>query len=354
MDSIMQFLRELKFAVYKHTKYKFDRYHLFVYLSQGLRNGSTSKALLSSIQEEYRDENNIYMYGFIKETLRLMEEEGFSDGESLNLSGMISKVEFRALESISKSSPHEGIEYINERAKKSNDLKYAIGMLFFPTIIVTAGYLIFQPALREMTIALLDPVNSVSASPIPIPPYFEDRTVFGLMFAGMISLVAGIFFGVDFLKKNNPKVLFKWLRLTEREFVINNFEVLLSLLKSGDSPIEAIRILSEDDSDPITKRIFSEIKQSFEEGENSIHRVLKRYKMDGATLSFIRTGEKENFLEESVKMALSYNQKKHEKMVASMVVWLPLVGEIMMTLVLLKPMLDIIIVTTGGALQFQI
>jgi type II secretory pathway component PulF len=347
-------IKKIKLAINKKLFFSRDRYYLFSYLSQGLKNGGTTKELLQSISFEYRRNNKEYLSELIEDTLYNMEQNGLTDAEAMKESGLITYMELQAIETISKSEPYKAMQFINEKTKNNNNMKWAIGMLFFPPLLVITGYLIFQPELRQLTLTLLEPVNQISTKKIPIPEYFNSRTFFEITFLIAVSIMSGLYFIVEYLKKNNIKLLFKLFKIKEREFVVNNFEVFLSLLKSGLSPMKSIELLSENNSDIVSKKIFTDIKESIAEGEKSIYEVLSDYQLDSATISYIRSGEMNNYLIESVTMALDYNNERYEKLIKILSKILPLIGEILMTIILLKPLLDIITVTTVGSLDFQL
>lgn len=357
--NIFSELKEIKISkinlyIYKTFLFKRERFHLFSYIAQGLRNGGTTKELLQSINYEYKKSKRMYLYTLIEQTLDNMEQYGMSDAEAMRAAGLISYMELQSIETISKSEPYKAMQFINEKTKNQNNLKWAIGMLFFPPLLVILGYLIFQPELQTMTMSLLEPVNSISSKKIEIPGYFNDRTFFGTLMIGMLFIMGSIFYIIEYLKKNNIKWLFQTFRIMEREFIINNFEVLLSLLKSGQSPMKAIELLSSNNTDIVSKKIFLEIKDAILEGDKNIYEVLSEYGVDSATVSYIRSGEMNNYLIESVSMALDYNRERYEKLVKILSKTLPLIGEILMTIILLKPLLDIITVTTVGTLSFEV
>lgn len=345
---------DLKMNIYKIFRFKKDRKYLFAYISQGLKNGGTSRQLLQSILIEFEKSHNYQLVRLIEDTLSYMEQYGYSDAESMRLSGFIDEMEYLSIESISKSEPHKAYDFINTRKDNEDNFKWAVGMLFFPVIFVLSGYLIFQPELAVLTKDLLDPVNSVSKKEIEIPEYFKDRVLFGSGLAFVFFLMVSLFGFVSYLKRNNPKLLFKIFIIFEREFILNNFEIMLSLLKSGQSQMRAVELLSENQTDIISKRIFSEIKEDMKEGESHIFEILSKYGFDSATISYMRSGEMNNFLIESVETSLEYNKERYDSLVKKLTKYLPLIGEIIMTIVLLKPILDIITVTTVGTLSFEV
>lgn len=364
-----QALLDVEDKIFKNFMLHSYRTHLFTYLSQGLRNGGVTKRLLESMLSEYKEMSvnkrfgrtitlgeycNLQMHNIVLESIRNISINGDSDAEAMYKAGLINSKEFTAVQNISAAEPYKAIEFINDRARDQNNLKFALLMLFFPSIIVLTGYFIFQPELKAMTLSMLEPVNSVSTKQIPVPGYIENRYTFGF-FLGLAILSMVTFFSfINYLKKNNPKLLFKLFRMTEREFIINNFELMVGLMKSGQSPIQAISAIRNGADDEATKRIFSEIEYGFLNGEQKMFEVFKKYEMDISTVSYIRGGEAQNYLEPAVIMALEYNKVVYAKTTARLTKILPLIGEIIMSIILLKPLLDVLMVTTSGSLNFSV
>lgn len=346
-------INKIKEYLYIKLLFNKERFHLFTYLSQGLRNGGTTRELLESISYEYKKANKLFLSAIIDKVLDNMEQDGMSDGEAMYNANLITYIELQSIETISKSEPYRAMQFINEKTKNNDNFKWAIGMLFFPPLLVILGYLIFQPEIKDMTITMLDPINSISTKVIDIPAYIKDRVFFGTMFSSSLIFISLLFFGINYLKNHDPKTLFKIFRINEREFVINNFEILLGLLKSGQSQMRAVELLASN-SDTISRKIFGEVAEAIREGDKTMYEVFSSYGMDSATISYIRSGEMNNYLIESVEMALEYNRERYHKLSKILQKVMPLTGEILMTIILLKPLLDIITITTVGSLSFEV
>lgn len=348
-DEIYSFKKQ----IYMKTKFKKDRYHLFSYISHGLRNGATIVELLDSIEQDFRKNGQIILADLIEKTVYRMEEYGEEDATAMFNVGMINEIELKSIQAISQAEPYRAMEFINSQKKNENNFKWALGMLFFPGLLVTFGYIIFQPELKELTHTLLEPINQLSKKEIEIPAYFESRWLFIKVFMGMIITMFSLFSIVEYLKVNNPKLLFKIFRIQEAEFVVNNFQILLSLLKAGHSKMRAVEIIAES-GDIVTRKIFTEIKNEIKDGENNIYDIISKYGINSGTVSYMRSGERNNTLIESVESIVLYNTERYEKIVKFSTKVFPLVGEIIMTMILLKPIIDIITVTTVGTLSFEV
>jgi len=338
---------------YKTFKFNLEKKHLLIYLTQGVKHGSSVAELLESILHEYEKTKMFKMHDMITKTIYYMEEEGLETGDAFFNSGLFTDSEKITFNAIAKSSIDQAFEQINKQNKYRNDLKYAISMLVLPVLFVLLGYIIFMPEIKSFAESLLEPVNSVSTTKIPLPAYFSDRTIFVVAFFSIILISFAFYYFVEWGKKNNPRLVFKSLKLLEREFVLNNFNVILQLMNSGLSLSRAVETINKDPKCVLTKRIFGEAEIEMNNG-NSFSSVIEKYLTDYATIAFLKSGEDTNQIESSLSMIISHNEVIHQKTISRLVVWLPMAGEIVMTIVLLLPLLDILNTTTIGAMNFTV
>lgn len=339
--------------LYSLRMLKREKKNLLIFLSLGLEHGSSPMLLLETKFKEYLGLDNFFMATKIRLALDNMETDGMDLGQSFVVAGIFSSSEALIYQAISKRSPSDALEYINSSNKHHSDFKYAISMLIFPVVAVLIGYIVFMPEIKDFTLQMLEPVNSLSTTPIPMPFYFEDRTIFVLALMSLLGTAGSVYAFVSYLKVKNPKILFKTFKLFEREFIINSFTLIEQLMNSGLSLVTSIEIIVTHTEDPVLKKIYSDVLIDFEEG-NSLSSSLRKYLSDNTTLSFIVAGESSNMIEKTVKTSLAYNELLHKKLIAKMLVWLPLTGEMVMTIVLLLPLLEIINLTTSGAMNFTL
>lgn len=350
---ILEINNNINMYLYKKVKLNRRRIFLFNYLEQGLKNGSSFKGLLDSIAISLY-KTDIYMYNIILDVLDSMEKMGHTDTESLYKAGLINKTELNAISGISESEPYKAYEFIINKNKNESNLKWGVGMLVAPVLIVLIGFIIFQPELKSFTKELLEPINNISTKEIEIPAYFESRDVFVYWLAFTCFIIGSFALLINLLKKYKINYLFKFFKIYEREFILNNISIFLSLIKSGYSPIKAINILADEEGEIVTRVIFKDIKYNQENGLLSINEVLSKYNIDEATVAYIRSGEDNNDLEKALSIVLDYNKLKYENLTKILVKVLPLIGEIIMTIALLKPLIDIINVTTIGTMAFEV
>lgn len=146
--------------IYKNIFLKRNRLYIFNYIAQGLKNGSSFKELIESISVGMK--KNKYLYNTLIEIIEEMEINGLSDMEAMYKVGFITEIELNSISGISKSEPYKAYEFIIKRSKSQSNLKWGVGMLFTPVILVLIGYIIFQPELKELTEELLAPINNLS------------------------------------------------------------------------------------------------------------------------------------------------------------------------------------------------
>lgn len=352
MKTIIQKLNLMLRKLFFKFTYKKEREYLFIYLSQGIKNGLTTISLLESILESYKKKNDQFYYTKIKEIISYMQNDGLAEAEAFYKANMIDKMESKILESA--DSLDHGFEDINTQTKNKNNFNTAIIFLFFPALLVSFGYIIFQPELKFWALKLVEPVSQYSTSQIPIPEYFEDRTAFIIVFLSIVGIMLSTFMILNLLKKYYTKYYFYFIVFAQREFIINTFNIIYRLKKIGFSLIEAIDYIIEETKDKTYRKIYIEFKEHLMSGENNIHVILEKYYIDDATISYLRSGEMNNSMDAGIKMLLDYNEYKYNKTLNQMIKYLPFVGEIIMTLILLKPLLDLILLSTIGVMDFTI
>lgn len=349
----MKTLKKLYNLFYEKTKFNAEKKHLFIYLAQGTRKGGSVVALLESIYPEYKKLGLKMMEEKVEKALVFMEEGGLNTAEAFFQSGLFSSTDKTAFEAIAKTSMDDAFEHLISTNKSKNEFKYAIMMLFTPVLFVLMGYIIFMPEIRGFAESLLEPVNAVSSTKIELPYYFKDRTIFVIGFFTILSIAIGANYIVERLKITNPALLFKYIKLIEREFIVNNFTLIMQLMNSGLSLENAVEVIRKETKDPLAIRILGDAQKDAMLGYSFSH-TIEKYISDYATISFLKSGEKTNQIEASLDMILDHNKLLYEKTIARLVVWLPLTGEIMMTIILLIPLIEIINTTTIKAMNFTV
>jgi len=162
-------------------------------------------------------------------------------------------------------------------------------------------------------------------------------------------------YSINMVKRFKPTKFFKFFRLAEKEFIVNTFSALINLRKSGKSYIQSYKILSETTKDILTRTFYLKIYEASKEGNNaSLYLIGKEYNMNKFNLSYLKIGTVNNDLDTTIETIYDYNLEIYQKQIKRLVKFLPLIGEIIMTIILLKPLIDIIMVTTVGAMDFTL
>ncbi len=327
--------------------------HFFIYLSQGIKHGSSISSLISTIKNEYKKIKMFQMYEILKDTLYKMENDGLDIGDAFYLSGLFNESEKTTFNAISKKSINSAFEQIIKQNKYKSEFKYALLMLVTPVLFILFGYIVFLPEVKAFTLSILAPVNAVSSTAIQIPAYFNDRSIFVISFLSIIFISGFIIYLVEYLKKNNPKILFSFVRLIEREFIVNHFSVLLQLMESGLNISDSVEVILKDSNDTLAKKILGDALADMSNGYDFSH-TIEKYFSDYATVAFLKGGELNDQIESSLSMILSHNELLYQKLISRLIVWLPMAGETIMTVVLLIPLLDILKTTTVNAMNFTV
>lgn len=346
-ESILMFDRIKRYFIISSK----DRKFIFIFLSKGLKNGTPIKILLKELVVFTKEDKQYQLSKILEKILNDIEEKGIDFSSSLRDNGIITSAEYDILRY--STEYYTGLEFLIESNTHGKNLKYAILLLFLPSIVVSTLYFVFQPQLLDFVYQLLIPVNSVSSTEIPIPAYLKDRKIFGIIMFLTYFFCGFVFYLQWILKRKNPKLFFNLFPLVEKEFIINTMTPLLNLINIGMSPGKAISTLMNN-NDPLVLRIYGEMNELMKLGNKEIHKIFRKYKMDKATTTYMKIGENTSSFPEALKSIIEYNKEQYNKTIKRLLFILPLSGELIMVGILLFPLINIIMLTTVGVMQFNI
>lgn len=340
---------------HKKTTVKNNKDLILSYLANGLKRGNNLLTLISKYKETLEPEikDEAVIISILDEIIEIVETKGTNTTYILYQVGLLTEKEYLIISNY--NDLHLGLELVLKMNKQQNNFNWAIALFFFPPFVVLIGLVIFQPEMKEFAYTAIEPINAHSKKMIKIPEYLEDRTFF-LASTFLFTLFYILtMYTIEMVKKFKPHSYFRYFRLAEKEFIVNTFSSLLNLRKSGKSYVQSYKILSETSKDPFIKNFFDEIHTETKQGNiKGIYSISKKYNMDKFNLSYFKTGTLNNDLDNTVETILEYNKEKYEKQIALLVKFLPLIGEIIMTIILLKPLIDIIMVTTVDVMNFTL
>jgi len=351
----ISFIQKIKKYIIKKTIIRQNRRLILSYLADGLKRGSNLLTLIIKYKETLNPKNieEKIIIKLLQEIENIIKTKGTNTTYILYQVGLLNEKEYLIISNY--TDLYLGLEVVIKLSKQQNNFNWAIALFFFPPFLVLIGLLIFQPELKEFTYNALAPINQYSTTRIVLPHYLENRTFFAMGTVFFLMVYFAFMYFIVMIKNFKPLIYFKIFRLSEKEFIVNTFSALLSLRRSGKSYIQAYKILSETTNDKFISNFYNEIYVDGKNGNNKcILDVSKKYNMDKFTLSYFKTGTINNDLDNTIQTILSHNQNIYKKQIARLVKYLPLVGEIIMSIILLKPLIDIIMLTTVGVMNFTL
>jgi len=354
LNNFTSFHKFKKFLI-KQTIIKQNKPLILSYLASGLKQGNNLLTLITRYKETLNitDSEEKHIIGILDEIEHIIKTKGTNTTYILYQVGLLSENEYLIISNY--NDLYIGLELVLKMNKQKNNFSWAITLFFFPSFIVLLGLLIFQPELKAFAYNALEPINSQSKTLIKIPAYLEDRTAYSIGLTLFITFYVFIMYSINMVKRFKPTKFFKFFRLAEKEFIVNTFSALINLRKSGKSYIQSYKILSETTKDILTRTFYLKIYEASKEGNNaSLYLIGKEYNMNKFNLSYLKIGTVNNDLDTTIETIYDYNLEIYQKQIKRLVKFLPLIGEIIMTIILLKPLIDIIMVTTVGAMDFTL
>jgi hypothetical protein len=336
--------------LFKYYSFEKEKSTFLLFLEKGSKNGISLLELTENILESY-EKTNPFFYRVLVDCLIDVDDNGISLIEGLFNSGILNENEYYIL---SKSvHTYEGLSFLREKNIKHNNLKSSVLLLFLPAILVSFLFFAFQPLMADFTNGLLEPIMSQTERSIELPVYLQDRTSFGILLFSLLGLVYSIFTLISYLSKNNIPYFFKISKISQREFIIDSFGIIINLLNSGLSFKKSVEILSKEKS-PIYSSIYSEINNTMKEGHLGLYQVMSEYNVDNTTLGYLKISEKDNDIKSSLRIAVEYNEDKYNKTISRIKKWFPLIGEFIMVMIFLWPTIGIIMLTSIDVMNFNL
>lgn len=339
----------------ERTVLKQNKNLILSYFSSGLKRGNSLLTLILKYKEtldpNLKDEKLII--SILDNIKNVIDEKGTNTSSILYKVGLLTEREYLIVSNYNEL--YIGLELVLKMGKQKNNFNLAILLLFFPPLVVLVGLFIFQPELKDFAYNAIEPINAQSKTRILIPSYLEDRWFFGIFIIIYLSIYFSIMYSIELIKEKKPYLYFKIFRLAEKEFIVNTFSSIVNLRKSGKSFSQTYNILSSTTNDTFIKNFYTKVYNETINGNiNGIYKISNEFNMEKFNLSYFKIGVLNNDLDSTVDTILEYNTEKYDKQIALLVKYLPLVGEVIMTIILLKPLIDIIMVTTVDVMNFTL
>ena len=244
-------------------------------------------------------------------------------------------------------------QILDTREKKSKSI---IGFLLI--LMPIGGILLLLLFSQESVLKILTdmskPMIDAGATPAPIPAYMKTNTIYLLGNIVFFSIVSIFFVFLKWAKYNSPKIYFKTIPIFEEEYSLNLTKIILSMIKSGMSFSEAIKTLQKYEKDPIFKKIFTEITEDLAQGKMNISEILENNGINYSTTSLIKMGEDSGKMIEALTSAHQEIKERYERDISIFLKSALWIGQIGMILIALKPMIDIMLLTSIGQLNFKL
>jgi len=339
----------------ERTVLKQNKNLILTYFSSGLKRGNSLLMLILKYKEtldpNLKDEKLII--SILDKIKNIIDEKGSNTSAILYEVGLLNEKEYLIVSNYNEL--YIGLELVLKMGKQKNNFNLAILLLFFPPLVVLVALFIFQPELKDFAYNAIEPINAQSKTRILIPAYLEDRWFFGIFISIYLSVYFSIMYSIELIKEKKPELYFKLFRLAEKEFIVNTFSSIINLRKSGKSFSQSYNILSTTSKDTFIKKFYTEVYNETVNGNiNGIYKISNQFNMEKFNLSYFKIGVLNNDLDNTIDTILEYNTEKYDKQIALLVKYLPLVGEVVMTIILLKPLIDIIMVTTVDVMNFTL
>jgi hypothetical protein len=350
-------IENIMLSYYNTFVRKKENEFIFLYLSKGLRNGigfsSLLQVLISQYEQTLNDNRwNKYTLDDLNSLHLDITENGISVVDALFENNFLSASDREILKYSEKI--YIGLEYLLTNNKTYNDMTWAILIFFLPALAVSTGYLIFQPEMKEFIYEMIKPIQNYSSTKFEVPPMFQDRSQFLILNFILYGTFISSFILIYLLKRFKPSFYFKYVPLAQSEFIVNNFSSIKNMLKTGTSLGKVFKTLKNNSSDKNSIDIFSELDEKLSKGDTSIYTTFEKYGFDRANISYLKIGAITGSLSKTLDVLVDYNEEKRVNTSKLMLKILPLSGEILMAIILLKPLIDIIVLTTTGVLNFTL
>jgi hypothetical protein len=248
----------------------------------------------------------------------------------------------------------EATEQILDLQSKKSKSIMGFMLLLIPIGAILVLLLTTREMVNKVLTDMMKPIVAAGATPPPLPVYMESPLMYGL---GNIAFFGGllvVFLFMRYNKKHSPKVYFKTIPIFEEEYSFNIIHSLKSMLKSGTSLSDSAKILLDGEDDNIKKKIYGEIVESTKKGVVSLADIFENNGINYSTVSLIKMGEDSGRMEEALNSAYNEIETRYNrdiKIFNTACMW---GGQLGMIFISMKPMIDIMLLTSVGQLNFQL
>jgi len=330
---------------------KSEKNFFLSYLKSGDLGGISSKELLDIKYDEY-----IYLKRYVMadlmQSILLEVKRGLNLPEALKNSKIISESEYLTL--IKSNSLSSGIDRITEQKESSGGAMNLILLFFVPPTIIVHLLLWSHDAVKNVLLNMTEPLREMTSKSVEIPHYLLDPTTY-YVYGGIYHIIfISFIITILILRKINIKLYFKILPFRRFEYTIDIIHSIKSLKEAGISLADAVKISIMGETNSIKLAIYSDIQDSLRSGKSNLADILWNYNLDFTAIGFIRTGEKTKRFEELLVIADNEIKERYQSILEKFKPFAKIGGQVFMLGIAFKPMVDIMILTSIGQMDFEV
>jgi len=324
---------------------------ILILLKYTEKSGASLRTGIINKIKEARNKKNVLIEYILMRVLYYMDIEGYKIVDAMFAGGLINQKEKSILQKSRTFS--QGINQITNLDKRKSKLVIYNLMLFGPFYIALVVLLATHSTVKNVLMSMVKPIVDAGGKAPPLPHYMQDPSLYIFYNVAFFTLLFGVLGFYYYCKYYNLPLYFKVFILNEQEKVLEILENLSSLLNSGINMTDSVKILLDDEKDIVKKKLYSEIYKNFIKGNIELSQIFEYYNVDYSTIGLISTGENTHNITETLKNAKdsleeSYNlyMKIYGKIAFTG-------GQLLMGVVIIKPIIDILLYTSIQQLNFS-
>jgi len=333
------------------TFYKKEKVFTLILLKYTEKSGSPLRTgIVNKIKESRRKKKFMMEYILLK-ILYYMDIKGHKIVEAMYLAKFITEKERSIL--MKARSIEEGIDQIANLEKRTSKLLVYNFLLLFPAYAMLLTLYLTHGLVKDVLEGMVKPIKDAGGTPPPLPNYMVDPQMyltFNIMFFSLLFIVLAFYY---YIKYYNLPLYFKIFLFNEQEKTLDVLESVSSLINSGINLTDTAEILYKDEKDPVKRVLYGEIFKSFSKGDISLSQVFEFYNVNYSTISLISMGEDTGKIQDGLFNAKNNVNETYE---LNMKVYSKIAfygGQLLMFLVIGKPMIDILLFTSIQQLNFS-
>jgi type II secretory pathway component PulF len=278
-------------------------------------------------------------------------EQGSKFSDALENSGFLDKNESMILKK--SKTLVDGLEKIKNQKGSSAKITAAILFLLVPPLIAITVLFATQPMVAGILNDMMAPLAAAGAKPPELPPYLASRKIYGMWMILVYGVIAG-YFGLLFsLKKTSTKLYYQMMPIEEQKYTSDILYSIYSLREIGISLSESVSILYESEPDVLKKRVYGDMKTELEKGGTNISNVMRKHGTNETTVFLLELGEDSKNTKKAFFGAYDEVSKRFKRNVSILFDTSKFMGQVAMMGIVIKPITDILLLTSVEQMNFS-